>query len=175
MSSRTVLTVGVVLVGLAALLAAGYWAIFGSPPQATEERAEAPQGPPQLECVFIGFTGTPRLAAVFNLSRDGNQPQFEQIYLAELDGSRRRVKEPPFPRWQFDASDEPARLESEIEVFDNMTASSHTEDIAIEFYNYRPERRYSGLIEVGLRNNHYKNLSGSCRQSRSLPAGSADK
>jgi|GEM_PF-3370181 len=169
MMSRRTLTIGVAITGLIALFAAGYWAIFVGPSQPSEELAEAIQEPPQLQCVLIGFTGTPRLAVVFNISRDGNEPHFEQIYLAELDGSRRRVKEPPFPKWRFDANDEPVRLESEIEVFDNMTASSHTEKIAIELYNYRPERSYSGLIEVGLRNNHYKNLSGSCKQSRSVP------
>lgn len=171
MASRRTLTIGIALaVVVAALLTVGYWAIYESPPQSNKERAEAPkEKPPQLHCVLIGYTGAPRVAFLFNISRAENGPRFEQVYLIENLGSDRITKEPPFPAWRFDASDEPARLESEISVFDNSMAGSHTEKIAIELYDYRPERGSKGFIEAGLKNIHYQNLSGTCQQSRPAP------
>ena len=61
------------------------------------------------------------------------------------------IKQPPFPEWRFDASAEPARLESEISVFDNSAAGSHTEKITIELYGYHPEKGNREWIESGLK------------------------
>ena len=88
--------------------------------------AEAPKGPPQLHCVLIRYTGEPRLSFLFDISQVGNELRFDQLYLVEISGLDKTVMQPPFPEWRFDASAEPARLESEISVFDN-SAAGHME------------------------------------------------
>lgn len=162
---------GCVLMGL---LAAGYWATHGGAPRVEDRLAEAPKGPPQLRCVLIGYTGQPRLEFLFDINRAGGELRFDQRYLVELSGSDKTIKEPPFPAWRFDTSAEPARLESEINVFDNTAAGSHTETITIEIYGYHPERPGGGWIESGLKSIHYQNLSGQCRQSRPMPLTSTE-
>ena len=170
MASRRTLTIGIAVAGvLAALLAAGYWAIYASRPQSNERLAEAPQEPPQLYCMFIRYTGQPRLEFLFNIIQAGRELHFDHVYLAEISGSNKTVKQPPFPQWRFDTSAEPARLESEISVFDNSAAGSHTEKITIEIYDYRPEKSNRELIESGLKSIHYQNLSGNCQQTRPVP------
>jgi hypothetical protein len=170
MASRRTLTIGVAVAGvLAALLVAGYWAIYAGPPQSTERLAEAPKAPPQLYCMLIRYSGQPGLEFLFNISQVGPELHFEQIYLVEIRGSDKTIKQPPFPEWRFDASAEPARLESEISVFDNSAAGSHTEKITIELYDYRPEQGNRKWIESGLKSIHYQNLSGQCQQTQPVP------
>jgi hypothetical protein len=170
MASRRTLTLGVAVAGvLAALLAAGYWTLYADPPQSTERLADAPKGPPQLYCMFIRFTGEPRLELLFNIGHAGGELQFEQVYLAEFSGRDKTLKQPPFAKWRFDAGAEPARLESEISVFDTSAAGSHSETITIELYAYRPEQGNSAWIESGLKNIYYQNLSGKCQQTRPVP------
>jgi hypothetical protein len=167
MTSRRTLTIGAAVAGvLAALLVAGSWMIGASPPPPAETRAEAPAEHPQHHCLLIGYTGEPRLARLFDIHQAGSARRYEQLQLVEIRGSQRTVKEPPFPDWRLDTSAEPARLESEISVFDNSAAGSHTETITIELYDYRPERSNKEWIESGLKSIHYQNLSGNCQQSR---------
>lgn len=175
MASRRTLIAGLAMAGaVTALLATAYWAALETPtPPDPDHVAAAPQKPPQLQCVFIGYTGAPRVVFLFDMSRDGNEPRFEQASLTEISGTGRTTKKPPFPAWRLDTSVEPARLESEITVIDNTAAGKHIEQIAIELYKYRPESSNSGFIEAGLKNIHYQNLSGTCQQSRSLPLVSA--
>jgi len=169
MASRT-LTIGIAVAGiLAALVVAAYWAIYSRPPQSNERLAETPQGPPQLHCMFIRFSAEPRLEVVFDISRVGSELHFDQIYLAEFSGANKTVKQAPFPEWRFDAGAEPARLESEISVFDNSATGSHEETITIEVYDYRPERPKTGWIESGLKSVNYQNLSGNCAQTGPVP------
>jgi hypothetical protein len=169
MGSRRSLTIGVAVAGVLALLVAGYWAIYASQPQSEERLVEAAKEPPQLHCVLIRFTGEPRLSFLFDISQVGNELRFDQLYLVEISGSDKTVKQPPFPEWRFDASAEPARLESEISVFDNSAAGSHMEKITIELYGYHPEKNNREWIESGLKSIHYQNLSGQCQQSRPVP------
>ena len=169
MGSRRSLTIGAAVAGVLALLVAGYWAIYASQPQSEEGLVEAPKEPPQLHCVLIRFTGEPRLSFLFDISQVGNELRFDQLYLVEISGSDKTVKQPPFPEWRFDASAEPARLESEISVFDNSAAGSHTEKITIELYDYHPEKSNREWIEAGLKSIQYQNLSGRCQQSRPVP------
>ena len=169
MGSRRTLIIGVAVAGVLALLVAGYWAIYASPPQSKESLVEAPNEPPQLHCVLIWLTGEPRLSFLFDISRVGNELHFDQLYLVEISGSDKTIKQPPFPAWRFDASAEPARLESEISVFDNSAAGSHVEKITIELYGYRPEKSNREWIEAGIKSIHYQNLSGQCQQSRPVP------
>jgi hypothetical protein len=149
MGSRRTLTIGAAVAGVLALLVAGYWAIYASQPQSEERLVEAAKEPPQLHCVLIRFTGEPRLSFLFDISQVGNELRFDQLYLVEISGSDKTVKQPPFPEWRFDASAEPARLESEISVFDNSAAGE--------------------WIESGLKSIQYQNLSGQCQQSRPVP------
>ena len=169
MDSRRTLTIGVAVAGILALLVAGYWALYARPPQSKERLAEAPKEPPQLHCVLIRYTGEPRLSFLFDISQVGNELHFDQLYLVEISGSDKTTKQPPFPEWRLDASAEPARLESEISVFDNSAAGSHTEKITIELYDYHPEKSNREWIEAGLKSIHYQNLSGQCQQSRPVP------
>lgn len=171
MPSRQTLTLGVAVAGVvvAALLVAAYWAIYAGPPQSIERLAEAPAEPPRLYCVLIRYTGQPGLEFLFNISRVGTELHYEQIYLVEIRGSDKTIKQPPFPPWRFDVSAEPARLESEISVFDNSAAGSHIEKITIELYDYRPEKSNKGWIESGLKSIHYQNLSGQCQQTLPVP------
>ncbi len=147
---------------------AGDWAIDASPPQPDKKLVEAPKEP-QLHCLLIGYTGEPRLAVLFDIRQVGSGLRYEQLHLVEIRGSHKTRKEPPFPEWRFDTSAEPARLESEISVFDNSAAGSHTEKITIELYDYRPEKSNKEWIESGLKSIHYQNLSGNCQQSRPVP------
>ncbi|MGK2922111.1 MAG: hypothetical protein ACSLE4_04900 [Methyloceanibacter sp.] len=147
---------------------AGDWAIDASPPQPDKKLVEAPKEP-QLHCLLIGYTGEPRLAVLFDIRQVGSELRYEQLHLVEIRGSHKTRKEPPFPEWRFDTSAEPARLESEISVFDNSAAGSHTEKITIELYDYRPEKSNKEWIESGLKSIHYQNLSGNCQQSRPVP------
>jgi hypothetical protein len=140
--------------------------IGASPPPPAETRAEAPAEQPQLHGLLFGYTGVPRRARRFDINQAGRALRYEQLQLVEIRGSQRTVKEPPFPDWRLDTSAEPARLESEISVFDNSAAGSHTETITIELYDYRPERSNKEWIESGLKSIHYQNLSGNCQQSR---------
>jgi hypothetical protein len=149
MKSRRTVTISVAIAGvialagiLAALLMtgpwmAGSWMIGASPPQPAETRAEAPAEHPQLHCLLIGYTGEPRVALLFDIHQAGSDLRYEQRQLVEIRGSQRTVKEPPFTDWRLDTSAEPARLDSEISVFDNSAAGSHTETITIEFYDRR--------------------------------------
>ncbi len=166
MASRRTLTIGVATAGviaLAGILAAllmtgswitGSWMIDASPPQPAEKRAAAPAEHPQLHCLLIGYTGEPRLALLFDIRPAGNDLRYEQRQLVEIRGSQRTVKEPPFPDWRLDTTGEPGRLESEISVFDNSAAGSHTEKVTIELYDYRPERSNKEWIESGLKSIH---------------------
>ncbi len=173
MNSRRTLTIGAAAaVGVAALLAACYWAIYGASPRATEALVEAPKEPPRIYCVLIRMTGEPRLEFLFDISRTGTEPHFEQLGLVEIVGREKTVKQPPFPPWRFDASSEPARLESEISVYDSSAAGSHTETITIELYDYSPEKGKKGWIEAGLKSIHYQNLSGQCQQTLPLVSAS---
>jgi hypothetical protein len=169
MDSRRTLTTGVAVAGILALVVAGSWAMNANLFQSKERLVEASQEPPQLHCVLIRLTGEPRLSFLFNIGGAGSDLRFEQLYLVEISGSNKTIKQPPFPEWRFDASAEPARLESEISVFDNSAAGSHTEKITIELYDYRPEKSNREWIESGLKSIHYQNLSGQCQQSRPVP------
>lgn len=169
MGSRRTLPIGVAVAGVLALLVAGYWAIYANRPQPKERLAEAPKESPQLHCVLIWLTGEPRLSFLFDISRVGSELRFDQLHLVEIRGSDRTTKEPPFPAWRFDTGAEPARLESEISVFDNSAAGSHIEKITIELYGYRPEKSDREWIEAGIKSIHYQNLSGQCQQSRPVP------
>ena len=131
--------------------------------------AEAPKGPPQLHCVLIRYTGEPRLSFLFDISQVGNELHFDQLYLVEISGSDKTIKQPPFPEWRLDAGAEPARLESEISVFDNSATGSHTEKIMIELYDYYPEKSNREWIEAELKSIQCQNLSGQCQQSRPVP------
>jgi hypothetical protein len=174
MASRRTLTIGVAVAGaLATLLVAGYWAFYASPPPSNERLVEAPQGAPQLYCVLIRYSGEPRLEFLFDISQVGSELRFEQLYLVEISGSDKTLKQPPFPQWRFDASAEPARLDSEISVFDNSAAGSHIEKITLELYDYRPDKSNREWIESGLKSIHYQNLSGQCQQTRPVPLVSA--
>jgi hypothetical protein len=172
MASRRTLSIGIAAVILAALLVAGYWTIHAGPPQSNERLVEAPKGPPQLYCMFIRLSGEPRLEFLFDISQVETDIHFDQLYLVEISGRDKTIKEPPFPEWRLDASAEPKRLESEISVFDNSAAGSHEEKITIELYNYRPEKSDGELIESGLKNIQYQNLSGNCRQTRPVSLAS---
>jgi hypothetical protein len=119
--------------------------------------------------VLIRFTCEPRLSFLFDISRVGCELHFDQLQLVEISGSDKTIKQPPFPEWRFDANAEPTRLESEISVFDNSAAGSHTEKITIELYDYQPEKSDREWIESGLKSIHYQNLSGQCQQSRPVP------
>ena len=144
MALRRVLTIVAVAGVVAALLAGAYWALDASSPQPNEDRLVAAVAePPQLYCMIIRFTGEPRLEFLFDIERAGSELQFEQLYLIEIVGSD-KTKLPPLPEWRFDAGAEPARLESEIRVFDNSAAGSHTEKITIELYDYHPEKADKG-------------------------------
>ena len=169
MGSRRSLTIGAAVAGVLALLVAGYWALYARPPQSKETLAEASKEPPQLHCVLIRYTGEPRLSFLFDISQVGNELRFDQLYLVEISGSDKTIKQPPFPEWRLDASAEPARLESEISVFDNSAAGSHTEKITIELYDYHPDKSNREWIEAGLKSIQYQNLSGQCQQSRPVP------
>jgi hypothetical protein len=172
MALRRVLTIVAVAGVVAALLAGAYWALNASSPQPNEDRLVAAVAePPQLYCMIIRFTGEPRLEFLFDIERAGSELQFEQLYLIEIVGSD-KTKLPPLPEWRFDAGAEPARLESEIRVFDNSAAGSHTEKITIELYDYHPEKADKGWIEAGMKSIHYQNLSGQCQQSGPVPPAS---
>ena len=80
------------------------------------------------------------MSFLFDISQVGNELHFDQLYLVEISGSDKTIKQPPFPEWRLDAGAEPARLESEISVFDNSATGSHTEKIMIELYDYYPEK-----------------------------------
>lgn len=162
------LSIGVAVAGVLVALVAGYWALYASPPE-NERIAEAPQESPRLYCVLIQYTGQPRLEFLFDIGRAGSELHFEQLFLVEISGTNKTMKQPPFPEWRFDASAEPARLESEISVFDNSAADSHIEKITIELYDYRPEKGNKEWIESGLKSIHYQNLSGNCQQTLPVP------
>ncbi|MCC7251120.1 hypothetical protein [Hyphomicrobium sp.] len=118
---------------------------------------------PQLYCIFFGYGRQPRLEFLFNVDRD-DRLRFRQLYLIEINGSQRSVdaKQPPFPEWTFDTTDNPSRLRSEIKVFDNTAAGFHMETITIEIYGYQPETAARQEFEAGLKNIHYQNLPGQC-------------
>ena len=118
---------------------------------------------PQLYCIFFGVGREPRLELLFNVDRDDGL-RFRQLYLIEIDGSQRTVdaKQPPFPEWTLDTTDNPSRLRSEIKVFDNTAAGFHMETITIEIYGYQPETASRQEFEAGLKNIHYQNLPGQC-------------
>ena len=138
-----------------------------NPPSLRENRGETRKRSAKI--TLIRYTGEPRLSFLFDISRVGSELRFEQLYLVEISGSDKTIKQPPFPEWRFDASAEPARLESEISVFDNSAAGSHIEKITIELYDYRPEKSNREWIESGLKSIQYQNLSGQCQQSRPVP------
>jgi hypothetical protein len=78
---RRTLTIGVAVAGgLAAFLAAGYWAFFAGSPRSTERLVEAPKQPPQLYCVFIRFTGEPRLEFLFDIDQTESKVRFELLH-----------------------------------------------------------------------------------------------
>ncbi len=164
--------VGVALAAaLAALLGAGYWWLYASAPE--QSVAEAPKGPPQLYCIFIQpMSRQPRVEFLFEIKPDGNRLSFDQLYVADINGVEKVVKRPPFPEWQFDPSADPARLHSEMSVFDNSAAGSHMQEITIEIYKYRPETTNREWIEAGLKSIFYRNISGQCQQTRPVTLAS---
>ena len=169
MAIRT-LTIGIAVAGLlAALVVAAYW---GDLSTATPVERKARRGSAGAAAAALYVYPIQRGAAFggrFGISRVGSELHFDQIYLAEFSGSNKTVKQAPFPEWRFDAGAEPARLESEISVFDNSATGSHEETITIELYDYRPEQPKTGWIESGLKSVNYQNLSGNCAQTDPVP------
>ena len=77
------------------------------------------------------------------MSQVGARPHFEQIYLVEISGSNKTIKQPPFPDWRFDDSAEPARLE--LKSASSITRrQALVQKITIELYDYRPEKATQG-------------------------------
>lgn len=167
-----------ILAGLCLLIGVGYWLTpensvhnqntFAEPVDnslvATDPAESSLDLKPQLYCIFYRYTKQqPRLELLFNVDRE-DQLRFRQLYLIELDGSHRTVdaKEPPFPEWSFDDSADPARLSSEITVFDNSAAGSHKQPITIEIYDYQAETASRQEYEAGLKSVHYQPLPGQC-------------
>ena len=160
-------------VGLFALLAvilagAGAWLLRPAeeaPPP--EPRQAQDSGGTRLYCQFYVFTEQrPRVAFYFEVDREGAAPAYRQIYVAEDNGERADfdgVSEPR-PEWAFSAS-EPARISSRITVPDASQAAQHQEDIAIELHRYEPKAEGPVWFEASLKNVHYQNLPGKCRQS----------
>lgn len=83
---------------------------------------------------------------LFDISQVGNEFHFDQLFLVEIWSTDKTVKRPPFPPWKFDANSDPARLESEISVYDNSAAGSHMEKITLELYRYRPDKGGSSPV-----------------------------
>ncbi len=135
-----------------------------SPP---EPRQAQDSGGTRLYCQFYVFVEQrPRVAFYFEVDREGPAPRFRQIYVAEDNGERADfdgVSEPR-PEWTFSASD-PARISSRIVVPDASQAAQHEEDIAIELHRYEPSADGPVWFEASLKNVHFQNLPGKCRQS----------
>lgn len=179
MHARNWIMFGAVPACVLAILAGTYWAWGALYPGAEDVRVaaesgggvngeDAPKGEPQLYCFFYQFTiHQPRLEFLFNVDEEQGRLHFRQLYFVELNGSEKTmdVKEPPYPEWNFNSSDNPIRLESEIRVVDNTQAGFHTEPITIEIYNYQPDvmnRRKK--LEAGLKSVEYQHLPGECYQ-----------
>ncbi len=123
---------------------------------------------PKLYCQFYVFTEQrPRVAFYFDVLRREDGPAFQQVYVAEDTGQRTDfgADGSPRPEWRFDRTAEPPRIASTIAVPDNSQAASHDEDIAIDIYSYDPERAGTAWFEASLKNIHFQNLPGKCRQS----------
>lgn len=140
------MTIGAAVAGVLALLVAGYWAIYASQPQSEEGLVEAPKEPPQLHCVLIRFTGEPRLSFLFDISQVGNELRFDQLYLVEISGSDKTVKQPPFRNGDSMPAPNPRG-------WNPRSVSSIT-------------RRQARIWRKSI---HYQDLSGQCQQSRPVP------
>lgn len=160
------------LTAVAAVLLAGatgvFYAIRTPEPAAPAPVGEAPKSL-QLYCQFYVFTEQrPRLALQFEVGSKDGAPVFSQLYLAEDNGARTDYdgKETPRPQWAYDPGVEPKRITSSIKIPDSSQSGFHDEDIAIELYGYQPERDLRAFFEASLKNIHFQNLPGKCRQSR---------
>jgi len=155
-----------VALGLLTLsLLAGYFLFLdGSDEADVAAVPETIETKPQLYCIFFRLSGKePRLELLFNVDRE-DRLRFRHLYSIELNGSQRTVdaKEPPFPEWAFDTSENPSRLSSEIRVVDNTAAGFHQEPITVEIYDYEPATVARREFEAGLKSVYFQNLAGRC-------------
>lgn len=153
-------------VGLVTLsIATGYFLLLdGGDKRDVALAPEKVETKPQLYCVFFRLSGKePQVEMLFNVDRE-ERLYFRHLYLIELNGSQRSVdaKEPPFPEWAFDGSDNPSRLSSEIRVVDNTAAGFHQEQITISIYDYEPATAARREFEASLTSIYYQNLAGRC-------------
>lgn len=162
---------GAAIVVAAALGAVAYVAFRpeAQPVEAPNPTREAKADSLKLYCQFYVFTEQrPRLALYFDVgSRDG-KPVFSQLYLAEDNGQRTDYDgaSEPRPEWAYDPLPEPKTIASKVMIPDTSQAGQHEEDIVIELYGYEPGRDAKAFFEASLKNVHYQNLPGKCRQSR---------
>jgi hypothetical protein len=146
-------------------------ALAPAPPAASASLASAAEpaaAPLGLYCQFYVFTEQrPRLALYFEVAERDGRPEFRQRYIAEDNGARTDYdgESAPPPDWRLDPTAEPRTLSSRIAVPDTSQAGQHEEDIVIELYGYVPDRRSTEFFEASLKNVHFQNLPGKCRQT----------
>ena len=159
----------VAVVTIAAVAGAGYLLTRPAPePVATTQPpVEARAAPPQLYCQFYVFTEQrPRLAFLFDVANTEPTPVFRQRYIAEDNGERTDYGDADTPPvWRYDPSVDPRTISSTIMVPDTSQAGQHEQDIAIQLYGYEPKRDSKAFFEASLKNIHYQNLPGKCRQA----------
>lgn len=160
---------GAGIVVAAALGAVAYLALRPEPqPPAPPKPVEAVKSAPNLYCQFYVFTEQrPRLAFLFDVGQRDGRPVFAQLYIAEDNGARTDYdgKSEPRPEWSYDPSVDPRTISSKIMVPDTSQAGQHEQDILIQLYGYEPMRDSKSFFEASLKNVHYQNLPGKCRQS----------
>jgi hypothetical protein len=151
--------------GAAAIVAGSHWMMRGAD---SGEAARAPAARSlQLYCQFYVFTEQrPRVGFLFAVEGDGARPAFRQLYVAEDNGERTDFDGDDRPEWRLERDARPPRIVSRITVPDASQAARHEEDIAIEMYGYEPGRDSTQWFEASLKNVHYQNLPGKCRQGR---------
>ena len=170
---RTSIVVGIVILGVAALVFAWWQWPGGTSISAETGEIQTAAAPPQLTCIFYKFTiQRPTLEFAFDIEGTLDDPRFAQRYVATSNGSERQVdvKNEPYPVWQFDPATEPKRLKAEISVLDTSLAGQHTEPVTIELYSYNPRTISPEWFEAGIKSVHYQNLPGKCRQAIPLDA-----
>lgn len=157
---------------IAAAAALGAVAYFGlgrqAEPPAPPKPVEAAKAAPSLYCQFYVFVEQrPRLAFLFDVGQRDGRPVFSQRYIAEDNGERTDYdgKTEPRPEWSYDAAVDPRTISSKIMVPDTSQAGQHQQDILIQLYGYEPMRDSKSFFEASLKNVHYQNLPGKCRQS----------
>jgi hypothetical protein len=153
----------------AAIGSAAYFILGPQPePPAASKPVEAAKGAPSLYCQFYVFVEQrPRLAFLFDVGRRDGRPVFSQLYIAEDNGARTDYdgKTEPRPEWSYDPAVDPRTISSKIMVPDTSQAGQHEQDILIQLYGYEPARDSKSFFEASLKNIHYQNLPGKCRQS----------